>query len=95
MTELQWTAGLGGRDVVRAEALYLGDVRLIVEYLASGQWRAKVARGDIEMLGEFSTVEEAQRRCLNEARFRINGAFHDLVQHEAFLKLRICTKDSA
>ena len=87
MTELQWTAGRGGRDVVRTETLYLCNVQLIVERLATGQWRSKMSGGDITPLGQFSTIEEAQRRCLNEARLRINGGFHDLVQHEAIARL--------
>ncbi len=37
MTDLEWTAGRGGRDVVRTGALYLGNAQLIVECLASGQ----------------------------------------------------------
>ncbi len=87
MGQLQWTRWRGGHNAVKAESLDLGGVRMTVRLLPTGKWEAKIAGGGITTLGEYDTVEEAQRRCLNEARLNINGSFHDLNQHEALVRL--------
>ncbi len=87
MGKIQWTKWKGGHGAVKAESLQLGSVEMSVRLLPSGKWHAQIGTGGTMSLGEYDNPEEAEKRCLENARLNINESFGDLKAHEALVQI--------